>query len=73
MMTVKEKAAAFITEYNQQLNTLKKRMDETGRRLEELALEIRFIEEKEIPEAVQRRVLTGERSKEKRSVKVWTS
>jgi hypothetical protein len=65
-MTVKERVTAFMTEYNQQLTALNDRISETGHRMEELTLEIRFIEEKEVPEALQRRVLTGDRSQEKK-------
>lgn len=51
-MTVKEKATAILEDYKMQLNALNDRFNETRRRLIDITLEIRFIEEKEIPEAV---------------------
>lgn len=63
-MKIKDKAAGFVSEYNRDLSVLQEKINETESRLEDLSLEIRFIEEKEIPEAVQRRVLTGDNSQE---------
>lgn len=63
-MSIKDKAASFVAEYNRELDVIQERIRETESHLEDLSLEIRFIEEKEIPEAVQRRVLSGDRSQE---------
>ncbi|MBN3556057.1 hypothetical protein JYA63_17390 [Fictibacillus nanhaiensis] len=63
-MTVKKKVAAFIAKYNEKTKSINDQIQETSKRLEDLSLEIQFIKEKEIPEAVQRRVFTGDRSQE---------
>lgn len=63
-MVAKEKVTAFLTDYKQQISTLNVKISETACLLEDLSLEIQFIQEKEIPDSVQRRVLTGDRSQE---------
>lgn len=63
-MPVKEKIKAFMAEYNRDLKTLKAKLEENARRLDEIFLEVRFIEEKEMPEAIERRVLSGDRDQE---------
>jgi DNA repair exonuclease SbcCD ATPase subunit len=64
MTTMKDKAAAFVATYQKELATIQEKISQTERRLEDLQLEIKFIQEKEIPEAVQRRVLTGDKQQE---------
>ncbi|WP_409253851.1 hypothetical protein V1502_08120 [Bacillus sp. SCS-153A] len=63
-MTVKDKAAAFLTEYKNELSLLQERIITAEKRIEDISLEIKYLEEKEIPEAVQKRVLSGNRTQE---------
>lgn len=65
-MKIKDKIQAFAADYLQQSSKITTRIEETQRRLADLSLEIRFIQEKEIPEAVERRILAGDDSQEKK-------
>jgi predicted nucleic acid-binding Zn-ribbon protein len=64
MTTMKDKAAAFVAAYQKELATIQEKISQTEQRLEDIQIEIRFLGEKEIPEAVQRRVLTGDKQQE---------
>ncbi|WP_066385492.1 hypothetical protein [Neobacillus mesonae] len=54
-----EKVQQFLTEYDTKVNKLNERIDSCSTRIEELQLEIRFIKEKELPEASIQRVIDG--------------
>lgn len=62
--TAREKVIQYVAEYNSQLDKLKNRISEASQRLEDIQLEINFLQQKEIPEAVERRVLTLDKSQE---------
>lgn len=59
-MSAKNKASELITEFNRKLQELNNTLSEVNQRAEELQLEINYINEKELPEAVEARVLTGD-------------
>ncbi|MED4037047.1 hypothetical protein [Niallia taxi] len=50
----------FIKAYKEKVNQLNERIEGCNNRIEELQLEVRFMKEKEIPEASIQKVLTGE-------------
>jgi hypothetical protein len=60
MTVVKNRIIEFIDEYEDNLGLLNKRISDTHKRIEEIQLEIRYINEKELPEAVEKRVLDGD-------------
>jgi chromosome segregation ATPase len=64
LKAVKEKVSTLISEYKKEVSLIKEKVEESEKRLNDLSLEIRYIEEKEIPEAIKKRVLTGDRSHE---------
>jgi hypothetical protein len=66
MTSAKDKAAAFVAPYQKELAAMQEKISQTESRLGDLQLEIKFIQEKEIPEAVERRVLTGDQQQEKK-------
>ncbi|MGE6488790.1 hypothetical protein [Paenisporosarcina sp. NPDC076898] len=59
-MNVTEKINAFTAEYNEKVNQLKERIDGTSQRVSEIEMEIKYINQKELPEASVQRVLSGE-------------
>jgi hypothetical protein len=66
MTSAKDKAAAFVATYRKELAAIQEKINQTEKRLGDLQLEIKFIQEKEIPEAVERRVLAGDQQQEKK-------
>jgi hypothetical protein len=58
-MSVKNQVETFIQEYNQKQTELQERLQDTSNRIEILQLELRFIQEKELPEASTKAVLDG--------------
>jgi hypothetical protein len=58
-MGVKDRVNQFIEEYNQKLQELNTRLQDASERAEYLTLEIRFLNEKELPEAQSMAVLEG--------------
>jgi len=65
-MTVKDSVTAFVNDYNEKLNQLNEKLQSCSNRIEELQYEIRFLKEKEVPEATTIRVLQGDSSLEKK-------
>jgi hypothetical protein len=58
-MSVKNQVESFIQEYNQKQTELQDRLQDTANHIEILQLEIRLLNEKEIPEASAKAVLSG--------------
>jgi chromosome segregation ATPase len=69
-MSARDKASTIIAEYRKELSLIQDKINQSEARLQDLFLEIRYIEEKEIPEAIKRRVLTGDRSHETKLRKI---
>jgi hypothetical protein len=66
MTSAKDKAAAFVATYQKELAAMQEKILQTESCLGDLQLEIKFIQEKEVPEAVERRVLSGDQQQEKK-------
>jgi chromosome segregation ATPase len=63
-MKAKERVEKFIAEYREQLGKLETQLKEAVKRQEDIELEIQYITEKELPEAVEKRVLEGSDAEE---------
>ncbi|MDI2586613.1 hypothetical protein OR571_05560 [Psychrobacillus sp. NEAU-3TGS] len=59
-MNVTEKINTFIAEYNNKLNQLNERIESSSKRVTEIEMEIKYISQKELPEASVQRVLSSE-------------
>lgn len=63
-MNVTEKINAFIVEYKNQVNQLNERIDSSSKRVTDIEIEIKYINQKELPEASVHRVFSGESGQE---------
>src|SRR4051794_32213828 len=65
-MAISEKITAFIDEYNTKLQNMSQKLADAQKQVDDLQLEINFINVKELPAAIERRVLSGEAANEQK-------
>lgn len=63
-VTAREKVLKFMADYNSNVSKIKNRISEGSQRLEVIQLEVNYLQQKEIPEAIERRVLTDDKTEE---------
>ncbi|WP_078408725.1 hypothetical protein [Priestia abyssalis] len=61
---IKDKVLKFMAEYTDKVNEIQERITAGTERVKTLKMEIEYIKGKELPEAVERRVMTGDSSHE---------
>lgn len=59
-MNVTEKIKSFIAEYSEKVQQLNKRIEASSQRVNDIEIEMKYINQKELPEASINRVLSGE-------------
>jgi hypothetical protein len=69
-MKIKEKVQDFLNEYNNKLQLMNTKLEEATTRIDELQIEISYIHLKDLPEAIERRVLENDATYENKLRKI---